>query len=52
MLTAANDGSDTPTAESGEEVVVAEDVAAFLVRQRAATIIHVIEPDGSQPRAG
>jgi hypothetical protein len=45
MLTATNDGTDAPSAPSGEEVVVAEEVAAFLVRQRAAVVIEIIEAD-------
>jgi hypothetical protein len=44
MLTATNDGTDAPSASSGKEVVVAEEVAAFLVRQRAADVIEVIQP--------
>lgn len=44
VLTATNDGTEAPSASSGEEVVVAEKVAAFLVRQRAADVIEVIEP--------
>jgi hypothetical protein len=43
MLTATDDGTDAPYASSGEEVVVAEEVAAFLVRQRAAVVIEIIE---------
>jgi hypothetical protein len=49
MLTANNDGTDMPSAGSGEEVVVAEEVASFLVRQRAAEIIEVIEPENPDP---
>jgi hypothetical protein len=52
MLTSANDGSETPSAEPGGEVVVSEEVAAFLVRQRAAEIIEVIEPDDSDVQLG
>jgi len=48
MLTASNDGTQTPSASSGEEVVVSEEVAAFLVRQRAAHIAEVIEHDTEQ----
>ena len=44
MLTATNDGSQAPSAASGDEVVVAEEIAAFLIRQRAAEVIEVIEP--------
>ena len=38
-------------ASSGEEVIVAEEVAAFLVRQRAAEVIEVIEPGDPGPEA-
>jgi hypothetical protein len=44
MLTATDDGTEAPSALSGEEVIVAEEVAAFLVRQRAAEVIEDIEP--------
>lgn len=44
MLTATNDRTAAPSASSGQEVIVAEDVAAFLVRQRAAEVIEFIEP--------
>jgi hypothetical protein len=52
MLTSANDGSETPSAEPGGEVVVSEEVAAFLVRQRAAEVFEVIEPDDSDVQLG
>ena len=51
MLTATNDGTEAPSASSGEEVVVAEEVAAFLVRQRAAEVIEVIEPGDGDSEA-
>lgn len=51
MLTATNDGTEAPSASSGEEVIVAEEVAAFLVRQRAAEVIEVIEPGDPDPEA-
>lgn len=44
MLTATADGTRAPSASSGEEVVVAEEAAAFLIRQRAADVIEVIQP--------
>jgi len=44
MISATNDGSDAPSAGAGEEVVVAEEAAAFLIRERAAEIVEVIEP--------
>jgi hypothetical protein len=45
FIAATNDGSDAPSAGAGEEKVVREDVAAFLVRERAAQVIEVIEPE-------
>jgi hypothetical protein len=51
MLTATNDGTEAPSASSGDEVIVAEEVAAFLVRQRAAEVIEVIEPGDPDPEA-
>ena len=48
MLTATSDESEAGTSAAAEdELVVSEEVAAFLVRQRAAQIIEVIEPDDS-----
>jgi hypothetical protein len=52
MLAATNDGTDAPSASPGEEVVVAEKVAAFLVRQRAAVIIEIIEADDPDGELG
>jgi hypothetical protein len=52
MLTASSDPErESPTAAGGgEEVVVSEETAAFLVRQRAAEIVEVIESgDGEHP---
>jgi hypothetical protein len=43
MLTATNDGTNAPSASSREEVTVAEEVAAFLVRQRAADVVEIID---------
>jgi hypothetical protein len=45
MLTATSDPRREPPVEAGaeEEVVVSEHVAAFLVRQRAADIVEVVE---------
>ena len=51
MLTATNDGTEAPSASSGDEVIVSEEVAAFLVRQRAAEVIEVIEPGDPDPEA-
>jgi hypothetical protein len=47
---ATNDGTTAPTAGARDELVVEEEVAAFLMGQRAAEIIEVIEsPDGEAP---
>jgi hypothetical protein len=45
MLTASSDPDleAATSAAAGEEVVVPEEAAAFLVRQRAADIVEVIE---------
>jgi len=51
MLTATDDGTEAPSASSGDEVIVAEEVAAFLVRQRAAIVIDLIEPGDPNPEA-
>jgi hypothetical protein len=46
------DGSEPPTsAGAGEEVVASEKTAAFLVRQRAADIVEVFDPDESDQSA-
>ncbi len=48
LLSSTSDDTDGPQAGSGEEVVVSEHTAAFLVRQRAAEVIEVIEqPEGN-----
>jgi hypothetical protein len=39
------------TVGAGDEVVVSVETAAFLVRQRAADIIEIIEPDESDQSA-
>ena len=36
------DGTDAPQAGAGDEVVVPEHTAAFLVRNRAAEVIEVV----------
>jgi len=51
MFTATNDGTEAPAASSGEEVIVAEEVAAFLVRQRAAEVIEVIKQGSGDSEA-
>ena len=51
MLTATNDGTEAPSASSGDEVIVVEEVAAFLVRQHSAEVIEVIEPGDPDPEA-
>jgi hypothetical protein len=47
MLTATADPEREPatSAGAGEEVVVSEKAAAFLVRQRAADIVEIFQPD-------
>lgn len=46
MLTATADPEREPatSAGAGEEVVVSEETAAFLVRQRSADIVEILEP--------
>jgi hypothetical protein len=44
-----NDGTDAPQAGAGEEVVVPEHSAAFLVRKRAAEVIEVVEQAEDSP---
>jgi hypothetical protein len=39
-----SDATEPPRAGSEEDVVVPEHTAAFLVRQRAAEVIEVVEP--------
>jgi len=43
MISATNDGSDVPSPHAGQEAIVSEKAAAFLVRERAAEVIEVIE---------
>jgi hypothetical protein len=43
LLGMTNDGTEPPRAGSAEEVVVDEHTAAFLVRNRAAEVIEVVE---------
>jgi hypothetical protein len=47
MLTATAGPEREPatSAGAGEEVVVSEETAAFLVRKRAADIVEIFEPD-------
>ena len=52
MSTASSDGSPAYAGSAGDEIVVPEHVAAFLVRRRSAEIIEVIdvaEPTGKAP---
>jgi hypothetical protein len=49
LLGMTNDGSKAPRADSEEEVVVSEHMAAFLVRNRAAKVIEVVEPRADRP---
>ena len=53
MLSASSDSErESPTsAGAGDEVLVSEDAAAFLVRQRAADIVEIIEPTESDRAA-
>lgn len=51
MLTAVEEGTDAPSAESGEEVSVTEEVAAFLVRERAADVVEIIRADDDRTEA-
>jgi hypothetical protein len=46
MLTASLDPEREPStsAGAGDEVLVSEETAAFLMRQRAANVIEIIEP--------
>jgi len=46
MLTATSEPEREPatSAAAGDEVVVSERAAAFLIRQRAAEIVEIIEP--------
>ncbi len=46
MVSASSDPEREPptSAGAGDEVIVSEEAAAFLVRQRAAEIVEVIEP--------
>jgi hypothetical protein len=43
LLGATNDGTHAAQAGADDEVVVPEDTAAFLVRNRAAKVIEVVE---------
>jgi hypothetical protein len=47
MFTATADPEREPAtaAGAGDEVVVSEETAAFLPRQRAADIVQIFEPD-------
>lgn len=49
MLTASSDPEREPatSAGAGDEVVVSEEAAAFLIRQRAAEIVEVIDANES-----
>ena len=49
LLGATHDGTDAPQAGADEEVVVSEHTAAFLVRNRAAEVIEVIEQGEDSP---
>jgi hypothetical protein len=52
MVTFTTDPEREPasTAGAAEEVIVSEETAAFLIRQRAADIVEIIEPaESDQP---
>jgi hypothetical protein len=51
VLSVSSDPEREPatSAGAGEEVVVSEETAAFLIRQRAADIVEIIEPDSDHP---
>ena len=50
MLTASSDETQPEAANAGEEIVLSEVAAAFLVRQRAVDIIEVIDaPKSEEP---
>jgi hypothetical protein len=52
MITASSEPESEPatSAGTGDEVVVSEQAAAFLIRQRAADIVEVIElAEGDDP---
>jgi hypothetical protein len=53
MLTASSDPEREPStsAGAGDDVLVSEKTAAFLVRQRAGDIIEIIEPGESDQSA-
>jgi hypothetical protein len=48
----SNQAESAPSASAGNEIVIPEESAAFLIRQRAAEIIEVIEgsSDGETDR--
>jgi hypothetical protein len=50
-MTPDPDSEPATSAGAGEEVVVSEKTAAFLVRQRAADIVEVLDPDESDQSA-
>jgi hypothetical protein len=54
MLTATSDVERQPatSAGAGDEVVVSEKAAAFLIRQRAADIVEIIGLDESEHPTG
>lgn len=45
LLSGAAGGGTGQPGSTDEEVVVAEETAAFLVREQAAEVVEVIEPD-------
>lgn len=49
LLGMTNDGTEPAQAEPGEEVVVSEHAATFLVRSRAAEVIEVVNTSEDGP---
>jgi hypothetical protein len=44
FFTFTNDGSEPQAADAGDEVVVTEQTAASLVRDRMAEVVEIIDP--------
>jgi hypothetical protein len=51
LMGATNDGTEAPQGSSGQEVVVDERTAAFLIRHRAAEVIETIDASPVNPKA-
>ena len=50
VLSARSDGLPDEAAEAGEEIVLPEAEAAFLVRKRVVDIIEVIDAPSDEPK--